>query len=94
MERLFAIMLAGEDEKVMARVREIYEPTGDYFAVSGTTAMIRTTKSAVAIRDELGIDETPLSTTGIIFGLNGAYAGFFDPRVWEWIKGQKVYADA
>ncbi len=93
MAQLFAVMLDSADEEVLGRAKNLYEPTGDYFPVSETTVMIRSAKLAPAIRDELGIggQAATADTCGIVISLNGGFAGFFDPRVWDWIKGQKVF---
>ena len=44
-----------------------------------------------AIRDLLGIGE---GLTGAVFKLNGSYSGFYDEKLWEWLREareQRVY---
>ena len=90
MKRIYVIMLAEANTDLFAKVQKAYQPSGDYFPISGTTAIVRSEHSARTIRTSLGIGESVTEdiapTSGVVMRVNGDYSGFFDADLWHWLK--------
>ena len=89
---LFGVLLTG-DEEVRKEIRgKISEKYKEKKLHVGNDFYIISTKESLAreVAETVGIYSTPQrkDTSGVIFRLNGSYAGLASGKVWDWIDDQ------
>ena len=90
-KQVFAVVLDSANDAVAEKIRGRYKggdhyehtPTLHLLAVDANT-LTRTVAEAIGIREGEG-ENKPIGT-GVVFKLNGAYAGFTQPTLWEWLS--------
>lgn len=82
---VFAVHISGPSpETAIQRIEEKYPGTQHYKA-SERLCLVRADAIARSVADALGM-YGPDGSTGVVFKLNAAYAGFENPAIWEWLQ--------
>lgn len=82
---MFAVILNEANQKAAERIAESYPA---YYRFSDTVflvsddALAETVSASVGIKGDDRIDEAG----GVVFRLNGAYAGYTKRVLWEWLS--------
>ena len=82
---MFAVILNEANQKAAERIAESYPA---YYRFSDTVflvsddALAETVSASVGIKGDDRIDEAG----GVVFHLNGAYAGYTKRVLWEWLS--------
>ena len=77
-------------EQVREQIQEKY-PDNRHYEMSSRVFFVTGKELTQAISEGIGIrgDNRFEGASGAVFRLNGAYSGFTDPSVWEWLKDAK-----
>ena len=83
--RMFAVILNEANQKAAERIAKSY-PThyrfSDTVFLVSDDALAETVSASVGIKGDDRIDEAG----GVVFRLNGAYAGYTKRVLWEWLS--------
>ncbi len=81
---LHAIVLQQEDAQVAAQVKEHYSFN---YEVNEKCFLVRTEDISEKVANTVGIkgDKQIPGATGVVFKLNGSYAGYASSGIWEWL---------
>lgn len=90
---LFSILLISPSEEVRKDLsKNILDHYKEEALKVNETSYIVSTKETVArnIAEAVGIYNTPQreDTLGLVFRLNGSYAGYGPGTIWDWIENQ------
>ena len=84
---IHAIVLTEPNTEVETRIRDKY--TGrEFYKLNDTFYMVRSDGISEEVAVNVGIkgDDRIESATGAVFKLNGAYAGYAQKSLWEWLS--------
>ncbi len=83
---IFLIVLDEDNEEFEARVKTLYPPPQSH-KISDLTYFVQSNETSNAIAEKLGLRETVgLIVTGVVYRLNGAYAGYTFKSTWDWLE--------
>ena len=71
-----------EDGEMLQTIARISEG-GPFRLKDCCLLMLTPIDNPKTIRDLIGIGE---DSTGAVFKLNGSYSGFYDEKLWEWLR--------
>lgn len=82
---VFAVILQEEDELLASRIVDKFD---DCHEISPTVFIVSSGKLSdeVAILAGIKGQERVSDTGGVVLKLEGSFAGFASPSIWEWIK--------
>ena len=83
---LFGVLLISDNQGVRRKISANYEKS---LRVQDDFYLISTNQQAKTVAETVGIYSAPEEDTlGIVFRINGSYAGFAPGVVWDWIEEQ------
>ena len=80
--RVFAVLLDQPSQDAVQRLNDAY-PENTY-QVTDTSLLVRTSDLAEDIAVSAGIKGDRIAP-GVVFKLNGSYAGYSSRALWEWL---------
>ena len=88
---LHAIVLQQENAEVAARVEKHYSLN---YAVNEKCFLVRTDDISEKVANTVGIkgkgDQQIHDAIGVVLKLNGSYAGYASPGIWEWLATEET----
>ena len=86
MGTLFLVVLDYEDKSVSERIEQTYPL--NHYKINSITYVISSNEISDKIAHNIGLkgDNRIETSSGVVFRLNGAYAGYSYKPLWEWLE--------
>lgn len=84
--RIFAVFVDGEiGDKIANRIEELYSDR--HFRIDDNFFLIASDELTDSVSEKLlEEDGDELFYTGVVFSLNGSYAGYETQSLWDWLE--------
>ena len=84
--RMFAVFVDDDiGDKVANRIEKSY--AGNHFRIDNNFFLVATDETTDSVSEKiLSDDGDDLFYTGVVFSLNGSYAGYESQSLWDWLE--------
>ena len=82
---VFLVALQKENEEVSAKIKELYPNS---YTISNTLFLVSDNTITRDLANWVGVRDNH-KENGVVFKLEGSYAGRFTPHLWEWLKKEE-----